>query len=155
MATGRLAEFYADKGYGYIKPDDGSSKVFVCADDLEGEQNLAAGTPVRFSSLQGRAGIKAYNVVVLSGPLDADISLTSDGGQLDSVGSDREVHRRHDSSEVQKISDRIYESEIAEALVSMAPDVSAIQVRQVCRKLTNRAALRGWLRHGQETYPAF
>lgn len=46
MATGKVRSFNAHKGYGHIKPDDGSEDVFLDIVEVEraGLQSLLAGT---------------------------------------------------------------------------------------------------------------
>lgn len=50
MSTGTVKFYNADRGYGFIQPDDGSKDVFVHATALEaaGMRGLAEGQKVTF-----------------------------------------------------------------------------------------------------------
>ncbi len=67
MATGIVKFFKADKGYGFIKPDDSQQDVFVHVKDIPGQQPLNQGMRVRYNLVQdpktGKS--KATNVSVL------------------------------------------------------------------------------------------
>lgn len=51
MALGKIAGFDSVTGREFITPDDSGKKVFVPADDLEGQRDVHVGMPVRFSSI--------------------------------------------------------------------------------------------------------
>ena len=66
MALGRIIQFNASRGYGFIEPDDGGEDVFVHLGDLRGMPSAARpGTRVQFTVLNGERGPKAGNVTVL------------------------------------------------------------------------------------------
>ncbi len=70
MKTGLVKWFNKDKGYGFIKPSDGSSDVFVHYSDIVGEQQfktLLDGQNVQYEEAEGNRGIKAKNVTVVAG----------------------------------------------------------------------------------------
>jgi CspA family cold shock protein len=70
MATGTVKWFNEQKGYGFIAPEDGSSKdVFVHFNSIVGSgfRTLAEGARVEFEIEQGQKGPQAANVVVLEG----------------------------------------------------------------------------------------
>ncbi len=56
MATGTVKFFNAEKGFGFIAPDDGSKDVFVHATALEraGLQGLREGQKVSFDTQEDR-----------------------------------------------------------------------------------------------------
>lgn len=58
MATGTVKWFNAQKGYGFIQPEDGSNDVFVHISAVErsGIGNLHEGQRVSYDLEQGRQG---------------------------------------------------------------------------------------------------
>ena len=68
-ATGTVKWFSSEKGYGFIRREDGSD-VFVHHSGISGNgfKSLNEGEPVEFEILQEPKGLKAYNVVRLDTP---------------------------------------------------------------------------------------
>lgn len=64
--TGTVKWFNADKGFGFITPDNGGSDVFVHfrAIQIDGYKTLAEGQQVQFDIEQGQKGPQAANVTV-------------------------------------------------------------------------------------------
>jgi CspA family cold shock protein len=64
MAEGTVKWFNADKGYGFIAPDDGSADVFVhfSAIQSDGYRSLQENQRVEFSVGQGTRGPQAEQV---------------------------------------------------------------------------------------------
>jgi CspA family cold shock protein len=64
MATGTVKWFNAEKGYGFIAPDDGGADVFVHFSAIEGNgyRQLSEGQNVEFETEQGRKGPQAKSV---------------------------------------------------------------------------------------------
>ena len=58
MAIGTVKWFNAQKGFGFIQPDDGSKDVFVHVSAVEraGMSNLAEGQKLTFDLEQGQNG---------------------------------------------------------------------------------------------------
>ena len=67
MATGTVKWFNADKGFGFITPDDGTTDVFVhqSAINSSGYRDLREGANVCYEAEAGDKGPKATNVTEL------------------------------------------------------------------------------------------
>jgi CspA family cold shock protein len=62
---GTVKWFSVDKGYGFIKPDDGSKDVFVHRNAVKGldwNEGLRDGEAVEFEVERGPKGLNAANV---------------------------------------------------------------------------------------------
>ncbi|TCJ00190.1 MULTISPECIES: transcription antiterminator/RNA stability regulator CspE [Aeromicrobium] len=64
MATGTVKWFNADKGFGFIAPDDGSADVFAhfSAIQTSGYRSLDEAQKVEFDVEQGPKGPQAANI---------------------------------------------------------------------------------------------
>jgi CspA family cold shock protein len=61
MATGTVKWFNADKGYGFITPDEGGKDLFVHFSAIQGSgyRSLAEGAKVEYEAQQGDKGPQA------------------------------------------------------------------------------------------------
>ena len=68
MTTGTVKFFNAEKGFGFIAPDDGSADVFAhfSAINSGGFRSLEENQRVQFEVQQGPKGLQAANITVLS-----------------------------------------------------------------------------------------
>jgi cold shock protein len=80
--TGVVKWFNAEKGYGFITPDDGGKDCFVHFSAIQGGgfRKLEEGQKVEFEVGQGQKGPQAENVTALDG---------GTGGSAPSSGGDR------------------------------------------------------------------
>ena len=64
MATGTVKWFNAEKGFGFIAPDDGSADVFVHYSEIQGNgfRTLEENQQVSFEIGEGQKGPQATNV---------------------------------------------------------------------------------------------
>jgi cold shock protein len=64
MATGTVKWFNAEKGFGFISPDDNSADIFVhfSAIDGSGFKELQEDQKVEFEATQGAKGMQASSV---------------------------------------------------------------------------------------------
>lgn len=67
MATGTVKWFSAEKGFGFITPDDGSADVFVHFSAIQGEgyRNLDENQKVEYEVTQGQKGPQASSIRVI------------------------------------------------------------------------------------------
>ena len=61
MATGTVKWFNAEKGFGFIAPDDNSADIFVHFSAIEGNgfKELQEDQKVEFEATQGQKGMQA------------------------------------------------------------------------------------------------
>ena len=64
MPQGTVKWFNHEKGYGFIRPDDGGEDLFVHYSGIAGEgfKSLDEGDKVTYEAAQGRKGMQAQNV---------------------------------------------------------------------------------------------
>ncbi|HMM95783.1 cold-shock protein [Phycicoccus sp.] len=67
MATGTVKWFNAEKGFGFIAPDDGSADVFAhySAINSSGYRSLDENAKVEYETTQGPKGPQAANITVI------------------------------------------------------------------------------------------
>lgn len=67
MATGTVKWFNAEKGFGFIAPDDGSADVFAhySAINSSGYRSLDENAKVQYDVTTGAKGPQAANITVL------------------------------------------------------------------------------------------
>ena len=68
MATGTVKWFNAEKGYGFIAPDDGSADVFAHFSEIasqSGYRNLEENQKVEYELTRGPKGPQASNIRTL------------------------------------------------------------------------------------------
>lgn len=64
MASGTVKWFNSEKGYGFIRPDEGGEDLFVhfSAIQMSGYKSLEEGQKVNFEVTEGRKGPQAADV---------------------------------------------------------------------------------------------
>ena len=67
MAQGTVKWFNAEKGLGFIAPDDGSADVFVHYSEIQGKgfRSLEENQKVEFEVGEGQKGPQAQNITAL------------------------------------------------------------------------------------------
>ena len=67
MTTGTVKWFNADKGFGFIAPEDGSDDVFAHFSGINasGYRSLNEGDKVEFEVQNGDRGLQATNITVI------------------------------------------------------------------------------------------
>ena len=64
MATGKVARFFDQKGFGFIQPEGGGTDLFVHINEVEGGQ-LQEGDTVEYEAIDGPKGPQASSVKVV------------------------------------------------------------------------------------------
>ena len=64
MPQGTVKWFNGEKGYGFIKPDEGGDDLFVHYSAISGSgfKSLAEGAKVSYEATRGKKGMEAANV---------------------------------------------------------------------------------------------
>ena len=65
MTNGTVAKWIGDRGFGFIKCEDGK-EVFVHNSDIEGKSILSEGEKVEFEVTEGDKGLRAVKVKPIS-----------------------------------------------------------------------------------------
>ncbi|WP_436694114.1 cold-shock protein [Geodermatophilus sp. CPCC 205506] len=101
-ATGTVSWFNAEKGFGFIAPDDGGDDVFVhfsAIADQGGYRSLEEGQPVEYEASQGQRGLQADFVQPLErgrggAPQGRESRPRGDRPERGDRGGDRSAPRR-------------------------------------------------------------
>jgi cold shock protein len=65
-SRGSIKFFNAQKGFGFIKPNNGGKEIFVHISNIEGDaQSLQEGQEVEFLEGEGRKGPEAMEVTIV------------------------------------------------------------------------------------------
>ena len=65
MTNGTVAKWIGDRGFGFIKTEDGK-EIFVHNSDIQGKSSLSEGEKVEFEVTEGDKGTRAANVKPIS-----------------------------------------------------------------------------------------
>lgn len=131
MSTiGRVSELCRSEEYALIAPSGGGPSVFIPADEFGSDwRDLAIGMAIRFSSVQGARGPKAYNVTVLSRALDSafsGIAETSSPASGDGCAQFTGV----------RCALRLNcEALVASVLTATVPEITREQISMICKRL--------------------
>jgi cold shock CspA family protein len=131
--TGRIVRFDDIRGYGFVSPDIGGDDVFLHANDLEIERELARpGTRVSFEIEDGPRGKFATTVQL---PFDAPLQVV-DHTEDAALASD-------EYTDVLSVDE--FRRTVTEILLERAPTITGEQIRQVRIAFETLARKHGWV----------
>lgn len=124
--------------YAVIEPNNGGPKVFAYAEDFGDSWNdLEVGVPVKFSSLPGAQGPRAYNIAALCSKLSEASSERGTGRERRDTIPTEDYANAGELSRALRLD---YHSLISSVLISAVPGITSDQIRAVCRLLTDYVA---------------
>ncbi|MFE7317910.1 cold-shock protein [Streptomyces sp. NPDC057555] len=139
MATGRVIRFDAVRGYGFVAPGNGGGDVFLHVNDLLVDKSLIApGVMVEFEVEEGDRGLKAADVRVVSGGAPGVPAAS-----FSTVYPPLREGIEDGMCDVLTVQE--FTREITETLLVTAPGMTAEQILQIRRRLTEVATRHGWV----------
>jgi cold shock protein len=136
MATGKVLQFDAGRGYGFVAADDGGEDVFLHASVFDGDSSeLVPGIQLEFEIMAGDRGRKAYSVrfaeekfVPMPPVLSQQAFSVSEEDQMCDVLSQAE-----------------FTTELTELLLTTMPTLTGQQILEVRRGMLEVARKHGWV----------
>jgi cold shock protein len=147
LATGRVLQFDAARGYGFVAADDGGEDVFLHASVFEGDPGaLAPGTKVRFQTMAGDRGRKAFAVQLADDEphpenrqaLPQTPAGATPGRSAQSAGAD-------DDMLCDVLSATEFRRELTELLLNAVPDLTGQQILRARQDILEFAKKHGWI----------
>jgi cold shock protein len=137
LATGRVLQFDADRGYGFIAADDGGEDVFLHSSVFDGDpKELIPGVRVEFEVMAGDRGRKAF--AVHQAP-----------GESGSAEQPRRVapaaQPADEEAMCEVLSETEFGQEVTELLLETVPTLTGSQIVQTRKSLLEFAKKRGWI----------
>jgi cold shock protein len=131
--TGRIVRFDDIRGYGFISPDIGGDDVFLHANDLEIDRELAKpGTRVSFEIEDGPRGKFATTVQLPPDTPAQAIDRTEDTALASDEYTD-------------VLTAGEFKRTVTEILLERAPTITGAQIQQVRMAFENLARRHGWV----------
>ena len=158
MLTGKVVQFDDMRGYGFIAPDKGGEDVFVHANVLTDDKLLfVPGLPVEFEVTEGDRGMKAYAVHVLWDRMEDEVRAPKPAPvpvpvprapAVPAPAATQETASTHadDEEELCDVLTAVaFRQELIEVLLDSEPTLTAAQIKQLLRSLTELGTRHGWV----------
>jgi cold shock protein len=151
MLTGKVVQFDDIRGYGFIAPDKGGEDVFVHANVLTDDKFLfVPGLPVEFEVTEGDRGLKAYAVHVLQEQIEAAAPAPKPipaprppAPVVTPKAASSHADDEDDLCDV--LTAPAFRQELMELVLESEPTLTAAQIKQLLRVLTELGARHGWV----------
>jgi CspA family cold shock protein len=140
-------QFDAARGYGFVAADDGGEDVFLHASVFEGDPGvLAPGTKVRFQTMAGDRGRKAFAVQLADDEPDPQdrqaLPRTSVGA---TPTSSAQPSGADDDMLCDVLSATEFRRELTELLLNTVPELTGQQILQARQGMLEFAKKHGWI----------
>lgn len=137
MATGKVLQFDAGRGYGFVAADDGGEDVFLHASVFDGDSSeLIPGIPLEFEIMAGDRGRKAYAarfVEAKSAPIPQPV-LSQQAFSLIEEDQMCDV-----------LSQAEFATELTELLLTTMPTLTGQQILETRHGMLEFARKHGWV----------
>jgi cold shock protein len=160
MATGRVLQFDAGRGYGFVAADDGGEDVFLHASVFDGDPGeLVPGTPVEFQVMAGDRGRKAFAAHFADAgistpakmmltqpiPMPAKMVLAQPIPTPAAMTPTQPVGTPEDEQMCDVLSPTEFVAELTELLIGTVPTLTGQQIREVRQGVVESARKHGWV----------
>jgi cold shock CspA family protein len=156
MATGKILQFDAGRGFGFVAADDGGEDIFLHASVFDGDtSDLVPGVPLEFQVMAGDRGRKAFAARfsaeyvpmthdvarVRTAALAAVAAAAAKGTASASSG----VDATDEEQMCDVLSRAEFGSELTELLLRTIPALTGAQVLEVRQGMLRCAEKHGWV----------
>jgi cold shock protein len=147
LATGRVLQFDAAKGYGFVAADDGGEDVFLHASVFEGDPAvLAPGTRVRFQTMAGDRGRKAFAAHLADDEPDPEDRRALPQAPVRATpGQPAQPSGADDDMLCDVLSATEFKRELTELLLNTVPELTGQQILQARQGMLEFAKKHGWI----------
>lgn len=148
MATGKVLQFDAVRGYGFVTADDGGDDIFLHASVFDGDPSaLVPGLEIEFEVMAGDRGRKAYSAHLASensSPLASPVVSAAPGisARLDGMTP---MTLADDEEMCDAVSEPELLAEITELLLNTIPALTGPQIKEVRLGMAELAKEHGWV----------
>lgn len=141
MATGKVLQFDAGRGYGFVAADDGGEDIFLHASVFNGDPGeLVPGVPLEFQVMAGDRGRKAFAVRF------AEIGQAREQEVREQVVRPTQgVTPAEEEQMCDVLSQAEFGAELTELLLKTIPALNGAQILEVRQAVTEFARTRGWV----------
>jgi cold shock protein len=147
MATGKVLQFDAIRGYGFVTADDGGEDIFLHASAFDGDPgDLIPGLELEFQVMAGDRGRKAYAAHFPNGnssPPPRVVIATA--APSPSLTLDRTISADDDEEMCDAVPEPELIAEITELLLNTIPALTGPQIKEVRVGVVELAKQHGWV----------
>jgi cold shock protein len=143
MATGKVLQFDAVRGYGFVAADDGGEDIFLHATVFEGNsEELVPGVPLEFQVMAGDRGRKAFAAHIAA---ESKIVIPAPSPAPAPAPAPQATHGTEDEQMCDVLSQAEFGSELTELLLRTLPALTGAQILEVRQEMLEFAKRMGWV----------